>query len=772
MGVELESVHATRPGVDATIDRVELDAGPIGLAWNGTDAVDEIGVVGGSVSVSRELLAAASDDEDDDAPARGPSRRVRLQSVALTVEDEDGALAEATLSGSVQSDSLELVGERCRLGEAPSHQATAERVAIEGRHSEAIGWQLASVKVEGAELQIAPSDPSSGASDDDSEAAAEPANGPLATRDRVKRWFGGREGQSGEADGVNPSEEPEEASEEASEDRSAREADDAELGDGALVRGGALLERVAAGATIEVVGMDVVRATDGEPEAVLRDLGASVTREAELLHVEATAEGSGGSLRCDLRVGWDPPSLEGSFGAERLPFDVLVPFLPDLPWHRPEDGRISVDVTLDAPSPEQVDVNGSLVVSGLSFEHPRLSATPIREVSFEARGNATLRPLEGRLSYEDVVVTAGRAEAHLSGAVMANDGIQMVSFHGRLPPTRCDDAVDAIPQDLLAESAGFSWQGSLSGSIDLEVDRADLDATTLEIDLTDGCTFETVPAVADLRRVRTTFVHRVHEPDGTVFEMSTGPGTPSWTSLIGVSPFVVHSIVGHEDAGFFGHHGFAVYAIRDALKRNLREGRYVVGASTITMQLAKNLFLHREKTLARKVQEVLLTWWLESALSKAEILELYLNVIEYGPAVYGITQASQHYFGRHPRELSPAESAYLACILPNPKGLQASYEQGSLTSSMRNRLTRFLRHLNERGRIDEEALTYGLAELETFRFHTEGAVPEPRELPAGAGPLPVATATSARAPLDDWDEYDDSDESWTDPEWEATGSDG
>lgn len=538
-----------------------------------------------------------------------------------------------------------------------------------------------------------------------------------------------------------------------------------------LAGGGALIARLGEGATFVIRGMNVMRVMDGEAEPVLSELGASVTREAEQLHVEANAEGSGGSLRCDLRAGWEPPSLEGSFAAERLPFDALVPFLPDLPWYRPEDARISVDVTLDAPSPEQVDVDGALTVSGLSFDHPRLSPTPVREVSFEARGRATLRPLEGRLEYEDVVVTAGRAEAHLSGRVLANDGIQAVSLHGRLPPTRCDDAVHAIPSDLLAESSGFSWEGSLSGSLDLEVDRAELDATTLDIDITDGCQFETVPAIADLRRVRTTFVHRVQEPDGSVFEMSTGPGTANWTSLLSVSPYLVHAIVGHEDAGYFTHEGFAVYAIRDALKRNLREGRYVVGASTITMQLAKNLFLHREKTLARKVQEVLLTWWLESALSKAEILELYLNVIEYGPSVYGITQASQHYFGRQPRELSPAESAYLACILPNPKGLQASFEQGRLTSSMRNRLTRFLNHLHDRGRIDETALAYGIAELDTFRFHTEGEPVEPRELPEGAGPLPVATATSASAPVDEWEEYED-DSGWADPMWEATGSDG
>ena len=122
-----------------------------------------------------------------------------------------------------------------------------------------------------------------------------------------------------------------------------------------------------------------------------------------------------------------------------------------------------------------------------------------------------------------------------------------------------------------------------------------------------------------------------------------------------ISPYFVHAVLAHEDAGFFSHHGFSEMHIRSALIRNLQEGRYVVGASTITMQLVKNVFLHREKTLARKIQEVLLTWWIERVMPKRDILELYLNVIEYGPGIYGIRRGARHYFNRLPAQLSPAE---------------------------------------------------------------------------------------------------------------------
>jgi membrane peptidoglycan carboxypeptidase len=246
--------------------------------------------------------------------------------------------------------------------------------------------------------------------------------------------------------------------------------------------------------------------------------------------------------------------------------------------------------------------------------------------------------------------------------------------------------------------------------------------------------------VADLRRFEGPFLHRVVEPDGAVFEMTAGPGSDNWIPIVEISPYFVHAVLAHEDAGFFQHSGFATHAIRDALVRNVREGRYVQGASTISMQLTKNLLLHREKTIARKLQEVLLTWWIESALDKEHILELYLNVIEYAPGVYGIVRGSEHYFGRSPADLSPAEAAFLACVLPGPKRYHEHYVHGSLSSSMRNRVRRFLEHMHARGRIDRVALDEGLAELEGFTFHRPGRMVSSRTSLGTTAPLPFERA--------------------------------
>ncbi|MGB5703998.1 MAG: biosynthetic peptidoglycan transglycosylase, partial [Polyangiales bacterium] len=293
--------------------------------------------------------------------------------------------------------------------------------------------------------------------------------------------------------------------------------------------------------------------------------------------------------------------------------------------------------------------------------------------------------------------------------------------------------------DVLGSLARFEWSGNWSALTRISLDSRDLEATDLSIKVRNLCLFEKTPNWVRVERFQEPFRHRAIEPDETVFEMVTGPGTDNWVAFEDISPFMVPAVVSHEDGGFYDHGGFAPWAIRDALVRNLREGRYVVGASTISMQLAKNLYLQREKTIARKVQEVILTWWLENALTKDQILELYLNVIEYGPSVYGLKHAAAYYFGRAPSELSPAESAYLACMLPSPKRYHVSYERSALTRSMKSRVGRLLEHMAKRERIGPEALAYGLAELEDFRFYRAGDPPQPlRVLPPLGAPEELA----------------------------------
>ena len=140
----------------------------------------------------------------------------------------------------------------------------------------------------------------------------------------------------------------------------------------------------------------------------------------------------------------------------------------------------------------------------------------------------------------------------------------------------------------------------------------------------------------------------------------------TWVPYGRISVPAKRAVVVAEDASFFSHRGFATAEIRDAIDRAVKEFGLPRGASTITQQLAKNLWLSPSRNPVRKAKEAMLTWQLERALSKRRILELYLNVVEFGPGVYGIEAASRRYFGKPAASLTDEEAAELAAGLPRP----------------------------------------------------------------------------------------------------------
>ena len=516
--------------------------------------------------------------------------------------------------------------------------------------------------------------------------------------------------------------------------------------------------RLTSDASLEVRSLNV-RSEDERSAPVLQSLDLRLKRTAPD-RFEAVGRGrvsDGGNLSWNLQL--SPAALrgEGEVRFSGLPLALCTPFLPRFPWYETDVSRLDGVLEIHGSGPaDPVTFRGHVAARNVAFDSPRLAPTPVRNIDFEVRGSGAWYPVSRRLHLDTAELNLGEVGTQIEGDFRWDSEGFAIEAKATLPATSCEAAVGAIPGDLLGELRSFSLDGLMSGKIDVALDTSALEDTTLDIDITNGCRFRSVPAVADLSRFQGPFEHRVLEPDGEWFEMTTGPGSGNWVGIFSISPFLIHAVVAHEDASFFRHSGFAPWAIRDALVRNLQEGRYVYGASTITMQLAKNLFLHREKTIARKVQEAILTWWLESSLEKQEILELYFNVIEYGPAIYGLRQAAWHFFGRDPSLLSPAEGAYLATILPGPKSFYSHYTRGTLSASMRSRIARFLEHMKNRERIDEAALAFGLGELEQFGF---------RRPDEGRAPLRFVEGSAAALPFEvQWETFDASEEaSWE--EW-------
>jgi len=148
-----------------------------------------------------------------------------------------------------------------------------------------------------------------------------------------------------------------------------------------------------------------------------------------------------------------------------------------------------------------------------------------------------------------------------------------------------------------------------------------------------------------------------------------------WVPFAKISPYLIKAVLIAEDDKFWRHEGFDYEAMQKAFEKDMKLGQFKFGGSTISQQLARNLYLSPEKTLLRKIREAIITWKIEYELSKKRILELYLNVAEWGEGIFGVEMASRHYYGKTAYELTPLEAARLATVLPNPRKYNPTGDQ-------------------------------------------------------------------------------------------------
>jgi membrane peptidoglycan carboxypeptidase len=164
------------------------------------------------------------------------------------------------------------------------------------------------------------------------------------------------------------------------------------------------------------------------------------------------------------------------------------------------------------------------------------------------------------------------------------------------------------------------------------------------------------------------FTAEIHLPRGRIATRELSEANPHYRPLEAIDSILVHAVLTNEDGAFYRHSGFNAEAVKGAIADNIRAGAYRRGAGTITMQLARNLYLGHERTLSRKAQEVALAWILEhlTYVGKRRLLEIYLNVIEWGPGVHGADEAAQYYFGRDAGRLTVDQALFLATVVPAP----------------------------------------------------------------------------------------------------------
>jgi len=222
-----------------------------------------------------------------------------------------------------------------------------------------------------------------------------------------------------------------------------------------------------------------------------------------------------------------------------------------------------------------------------------------------------------------------------------------------------------------------------------------------------GISLALMPPVSDLADRKFAMTIQVKDWQGDYHPFVVGPKNRYWVSSNNIPSEMKWAVILAEDSNFYQHEGFDVKAIKKAIKYDLEKKSLKRGASTITQQTAKNLFLSREKTITRKVKEIYLAWRMEQELTKGRIIELYLNVAELGPMVYGIGHGSRYYFGKPASALTPRECAFLAAMLPGPR---LAYNPYKNLGKVLKRSDMILRLLRQKGVLGEGEYQAALAE--------------------------------------------------------------
>ncbi|GEC79601.1 transglycosylase domain-containing protein [Flavobacterium aquatile] len=291
-----------------------------------------------------------------------------------------------------------------------------------------------------------------------------------------------------------------------------------------------------------------------------------------------------------------------------------------------------------------------------------------------------------------------------------NDDDKIYALKLEIPKMKAQDFITSLPDGLFSHFKGMEAQGNFSYNLNFEYKKSKPNNIIFDSKLKPEGLKITRYGQADLNKLNSEFVYQAIENGVPQRPIVVGPANPYFTPLAEISPYLQKCVLTSEDPSFFNHRGFINEAFKQSIAKNIRTKKFARGASTISMQLVKNVFLTREKTLSRKLEEILLVYVLENnrISSKERMLEVYFNVIEWGPNVYGIGEAAGYYFQKRPIDLSLNECLFLATIIPKPKGFMSRFDAQHQLKSYAKQQNDFLTRLMLRRNIITPTDTIGL----------------------------------------------------------------
>jgi hypothetical protein len=361
---------------------------------------------------------------------------------------------------------------------------------------------------------------------------------------------------------------------------------------------------------------------------------------------------------------------------------AYLPFLDRKNGLRCRFKSITADINFDNGG-DVCRVSTDAALENLHINHWRLAKGDVVLPQAQFRGDFSFTDDAAEMDSSSMV-RLGSVPCHLFARYeLRPDTTFTLGIH--MPETASDSFFQALPVGMFHTLRGISCTGTLVYDLNF----------TLHTNNPDSLVFNSLLRPKDFRishfgaedytRINEPFTYEAYDKEVLMRRLTIGPENPNFTPLSQMSPYLPQAVLQAEDPSFMQHRGFLADAFRESIAKNYKEHRFARGGSTISMQLVKNVFLSRDKTVSRKAEEALIVYLIENLglVPKERMLEVYLNVIEWGPNVYGIGEAARFYFSKKPSELTLPESLYLASIIPRPKSFRYEFDEaGQLRPSM------------------------------------------------------------------------------------------
>lgn len=424
--------------------------------------------------------------------------------------------------------------------------------------------------------------------------------------------------------------------------------------------------------------------------------------------VESTIEIDGGQSVWHVRGTVDPGDQQLNLMLTADGKKVELPFIQNRFGLKLSVDTVTTEMRGINKSGGQLEINGSWGVKNLLVNHPRIAANDI--VVADASLDADMVIGKNFVSI-DSTSTAHLKNIEVHPFLKYTLGPEKV-YELRVHTDELDaqELINSFPQGLFESLEGMQVTGKVKYDLDFLLDEKQPDSVLFYSELK-NIGFKVVKwGKTNLQKINGSFVYTPYEYGRPMRNIVIGPENPDYVTLDQISPNLKNALLTAEDPSFFSHRGFVEESFRKSIATNFKEKAFKRGGSTISMQLVKNVYLNRQKTMARKAEEMLIVWIIENSRlsSKQKMFETYLNLIEWGNNVYGITEASRYYFNKHPSELDIGEGIFLASIVPRPKaGLYRFEGDGSLRSSLRGYFRLIGGLMARRGMTPADTNAYG-----------------------------------------------------------------